>query len=143
MYASPESIAETRARVPLLRVQRFQREQLHVLIDKAEEAGAWLYSRSQRPNRPMASYERLTPSTVLHEAADKFIGPIRHWYSPSRLREHLKSDYHPEDFYGFQWSVRDPQVFLREMQFHLSKINEAVIAFGQEILISKNKQPEL
>lgn len=124
-----EHLDEIRARVPLLRAQRFQREQLHVLIDKADEVGAWLYSTDKRPYRPVARWDE-PPRPKFHEARDLIEAHIRCWYSPQRLRELLKQD-HGEDFYSFRWHLRNPKDGAKEVRSIVDAINKALEDFEQ------------
>lgn len=132
----PESLAEMRARIPLLNAQRFQRQQLHALIDEAERVGAWLYSEDSRPHRPTPAWETF-PSPKFHEAKDLINRQIAYWYSPTELRSKLDltnpKNYHPEDFYRFRWRLRYPSDGLKELKLIIDQINKACAEFQERI----------
>jgi hypothetical protein len=129
LITDPQHIAEIRARIPLLHAQRFQRQQLHDLIDEAEKAGAWFYSSDTRPYRPHGTFDRPDPS-VVQEAIESIGQYAGRWRSPAQLRELLSGKYHPEDFYSFRWTLRDPMALIGELQqaiARIEKIQETVI----------------
>lgn len=132
LSASPERIAEIRAGIPLLRAQRFQREQLHALIDKAEEAGAWLYSASKRPYRPHATYYKPELSE-LEVAVDTFRRYARCFRSPREVRRLLAGDYHPEDYYEFKWTLVSPVDALKELRLRAFQVGAIADAFEKEM----------
>jgi hypothetical protein len=114
LITDAKGIAEIRSRIPLLRAQRFQRQQLHDLIDEAERAGAWLYSEDERPWRPHGTFDRLDP-TVTQAAVETVRQYVGNWRSPAQLRALLSSKFHPEDFYRFRWTLRDPTALIGEL----------------------------
>lgn len=132
LYASPESIAEIKSRIPLLRLQRMQRSQLLELIGKAEEIGAWLYSTDARPHRSFASYEMPDPPKF-HKARDVVKEEIGYWYSPAELRAKLDftnpNNHHSEDLYRFHWSLRYPEDGVKELKFIVDEINKMYSEF--------------
>jgi len=134
--ASPESLAEIRASIPLLNAQRFQRSQLHDLINEAERVGAWLYSKDRRPYRPVATWD-MPPEPDFHKARDLIREEISRWYAPAELRKALDftnpDNYHPEDFYRFRWSLRYPTEGLKRVRFIESEINKSIADFERRI----------
>jgi hypothetical protein len=55
------------------------------------------------------------PSTM-KKAVDMIQAEVNCWYTPHRVRTLLASEYHPEDFYRFHWTLRYPDELIKQLE---------------------------